>query len=61
MKIRYKYRVGRFVNPSTGRPVNIHAGQRRDNGCDVYYFVYRFKRIFVGEEFRSWRKIGGGP
>lgn len=61
MKIRYKYLVGRFVNPETGRPVNVHCGQRKDNGFDVYFFLYRRRKIIVGEEFRSWRKIGGGP
>jgi hypothetical protein len=57
MKIRYKYKVGRYVRPSDDRPINIHCGQRKDNGFDVHYFLYRGKRIFVGEDFRKWHKV----
>jgi hypothetical protein len=56
MTVRYKYLVGRYINPETNRAVNIHCGQRRDNGCDVHFFLYRKKRVLVGEDFRKWNK-----
>jgi hypothetical protein len=56
MKIRRKYIVGRYVVPDTGRAVNIHCGQERDSGCDVYYFIRSGVRVFVGNDFRKWEK-----
>lgn len=60
MKIRRKYIVGRYINPSNGRAVNIHCGQRRDTGFDVYYFIRSGTRVLVsegGDGFRSWERI----
>ncbi len=56
MKITNRRLVGRYVNPATGRPVNIHKGQC-SGGWDRYFYLYRHARQFVAEgDFRKWEK-----
>ena len=59
MKISYRYLVGRFVNPETNRPVNIHKGVMKDRGFDVYFYTHRQKKVLVSESFRQWKRAGG--
>jgi hypothetical protein len=55
MKLRNLIKVGRFVNPETNKPVNIHKGTRAGRCDDWYFFIRSGKRVYVGESFRNWQ------
>jgi hypothetical protein len=50
--------LGRYINPDTGRPVNVHRGTRASRGDDWYFYLYMGKRHFIPEgDFRSnWKQ-----
>lgn len=52
-------RVGRYINPETGRPVNVHKGRRMTRGTDHLFYLVRGRRVFIGDgDFYSrWQKV----
>ena len=58
MRLTNIRRMGRYVNPETGRPVNVHKGRKKGYGVDVMFWLLRGKRQFISDfEFsRSWKK-----
>jgi len=61
MKLSHIRDLGRYVNPNTGRPVNVKTGQRVGRGVTVLFYVYRGKRIWISDkEFYSdqtWKSV----
>ena len=61
MKLTRIRKLGRFMNPETGRPVNVHKGRKVGYSCDVMFFIRSGKRVFVSDrDFYSkdlWTKV----
>ena len=51
--------LGRYVNPETGHPVNVHKGARRGRGTDHLFYLLRGRRILIADnEFRErWVEV----
>jgi len=51
--------IGRYRNPETGNPVNIHKGTKVGYGTDILFYLQYRKRIYLSElEFyQKWIKI----
>ncbi len=51
--------LGRYVNPATGRAVNIRKGHRRERSTDHYFYTVRGRRVFVGDAdlHTSWTRV----
>jgi hypothetical protein len=48
MKLTNIKNIGRFRNKETGRAVNIKKGRDAARGVDVYFYLYRGRRVFIG-------------
>jgi len=59
MKLTRTRILGRYKNPQTGRPVNVHKGTRVDRSTDHLFFIRSGLRIFIndGEFYSKWTKI----
>jgi hypothetical protein len=56
MKLTRCYILGRFVNPDTGNPVNVHKGVRKGREDDHYFFIRSGVRVFIPANFRTtWK------
>lgn len=55
--------LGRYFNPSTGRPVNVHKGTRASRGDSWYFYLYMGKRQFIaeGDFYSKWVKVPFKP
>jgi hypothetical protein len=58
MKLTRLRILGRYINPSTGRPVNVHKGTRANRGDNWYFYLYMGKRQFIteGDFYKNWKK-----
>jgi hypothetical protein len=56
MQLTNKRKVGRFINPSTGRPVNIYQARRVGRSEDMTFYFYRGKKQFVSDRdfYSKW-------
>jgi len=61
MRLSYNRILGRYINPETGRPVNVHTGRNMQRGTDLLYYLYRNKRVFITDrDFYNadqWQKV----
>jgi len=50
--------VGRYVNPETGRAVNVHKGRKKGYGCDVLFWLKSGKRQLITDRdfYHDWEK-----
>lgn len=56
MKLTNIRKRGRYVNPITGRAVNVHVGRNAQRGTDNLYFLRSGKRVFISDcEFGDWK------
>jgi len=58
MKLTNIRPLGRFVNPETGRPVNVKKGRRVGRSVDIRFYLYRGKRQIINdaEFYRDWKR-----
>lgn len=57
MKLTKIISLGRYINPSTGRAVNVKRGRRVGRSVDVMFYLYRQQRVFICDaEFSAWVK-----
>ncbi len=63
MKLTNIRRVGRFTNPDTGRPVNIHKGDRVNGIGSWHFYILRGERMLITESdfFARWKKENALP
>lgn len=62
MKLSNLRIIGRYTNPETGRPVNVHKGRRMGYGTDHYFYLLRGRRVFIGDnEFSKWTRVFPAP
>jgi hypothetical protein len=47
IKLKGCRKLGRYVNPETGRPVNVYKGTNTQRGTDHLYFLRSGKRVFI--------------
>jgi len=59
MKLSHIRCLGRYLNPDTGRPVNVHKGNRKGYGTDHLFYAYRYKRVFISDAdfYSKWKKV----
>jgi len=55
LKLHNIRRLGRRINPATGRPVNIFMADDAA-GWPRYFYLYRQERQWVGEDVWKWKK-----
>jgi len=50
-------KVGRFINPDTNRPVNVHKGRRVGRSTDHYFWILRGTRQIISQDeyFKKWK------
>jgi len=58
MRLSYNRKLGRYINPETGRPVNVHTGRNMQRGTDLLYFLRRGKRVFISDRefYHNWKE-----
>jgi len=58
MKLSRIRLLGRYINPETGRPVNVCKGYRF-NGMGTRFYLYRQRRVIIPEAefFRDGKRI----
>ena len=58
-KLKNCRKVGRYMNPVTGTPMNVHQGRQVGRSVDIYFYYRSGKRRVVGDsEFHNnWEKI----
>lgn len=58
MRLTQIRKLGRYRNPATGRPVNVHQGQRVGRCGPVIFYLYRHERQFITERdfYHNWEK-----
>lgn len=58
MKLKNLRKLGRFINPETGRLVNVHKGRKIGYGVEVLFYLYRGSRIFITDAdfYHNWKK-----
>lgn len=63
MKLRNIRNMGRYINPETGKPVNVKTGNRASRGTDHLFFLRSGKRVFISDvEFwskKTWERVDG--
>lgn len=59
MKLTNCRLIGRYLNPETNRPVNVHKGRWMTRGVDILYYLYRGKRVCIssGDFYNKWEKV----
>lgn len=59
MKLSNLRRRGRYINPETGRPVNVHVGRNVQRGTDIHFFLRSGKRVLISDRdlFTTWEKV----
>ena len=52
-------RVGRYINPETNRPVNVHQGRKQGYGVDILFYYNKFVKQYISDRefYHSWVKI----
>ena len=50
--------LGRYINPETGRAVNVHTGRWMQRGVDILYFLRSGKRVYITDRdfYNDWKK-----
>lgn len=58
MKLTRIRPVGRFINPLTGRPVNVKTGKRVGRSVDIKFYLLQGTRMLISDrEFsETWIK-----
>lgn len=58
MKLSNTRLLGRYVNPTTGRPVNVHKGRNAKRGTSHRYYLVNGSRVFINdlEFYKEWKK-----
>lgn len=51
--------IGRYINPETGRPVNVHKGSRVGRSTDHLFYLFRQARVFINDSdfYSKWKKV----
>ena len=58
MKLTNIRKIGRFINPETGRPVNVHQGRQVGRSNDVLFYLRSGIRQYITDRdfYNTWRK-----
>ena len=58
MKLTNLRNLGRYINPETKCPVNVHKGQKKGYSVEVLFYLYRGKRQFISDRdfYDKWVK-----
>lgn len=58
MKLTRIRPVGRYINPNTGRPVNVKTGRRVGRSVDIKFYLLQGTRMLINDrEFsENWNK-----
>ncbi len=58
MRLTNLRKIGRFINPETGRPVNVHQGRQVGRSNDVLFYLVSGKRQIITDRsfYNDWRK-----
>lgn len=56
MKLTRCRKLGRFINPETGKPVNVHKGYEVQGGWTRYYYLFRGERVLIAFNRQSWKE-----
>ena len=57
MKLTRIRGVGRYVNPETGRAVNVRKGRRVGRSTDHLFFIRSGQRVFIEDAdfYHNWK------
>ena len=55
-------KVGQYQYKSTSKVVNIHKGHCEADGKDYFFYLFRYKRMYVDvhDLAHDWRKLSPG-
>jgi len=57
MKLTRIRNVGRFINPETGRAVNVKRGTRAGRNTDHLFYLQSGRRVYIGDAtFKLWKR-----
>lgn len=58
MQLTRQRKVGRFINPTTKRPVNVYQSDWADRGVTVTYYFYRGKKQLISDRefYHQWKR-----
>ena len=59
MRLTNLRKLGRYINPETGNPVNVHKGRKKGYGVDVLVWYYRNKRQYITDRdfYTNWKEV----
>lgn len=59
MKLTNRRLLGRYTNPETNKPVNVHKARDVRRGIDWHFFVRSGKRVFIMEAdfYAKWKRV----
>jgi hypothetical protein len=59
MKLTRIRKYGRYINPLTGRDVNVHVGTQVNRSNSVLFYLYRGKRILITDRdfYHNWKAV----
>lgn len=57
MKLTNLRLVGRYINPATGKPVNVRKGRQVGRSVDILFYTYRGSRHLINARdfFNNWK------
>ena len=55
MKLTRCRKLGRYVNPETGRAVTVWTGFNPQRGTDHKYYLFRYKRMWISDRDFYWK------
>ena len=58
MRLTRLRKIGRFVNPETGRAVNVHQGRQVGRSNDVLFYLLKNRRMYITDSafYHDWKK-----